>query len=675
MTVGDQRRMLAVLGISVAAFYVGDRWGMVAEGSADVLGSLFGDSLASLPLELLLRPVDLSLGTVPLLCGLALFCAVWVCWTWAAQQRRSYRDHDEYGSARLGRAAEARGYRDPEHPENNVVVSRNVGVAITPTPKVRERLSSRNVLVVGGSGTGKTTGYVMPNLLQVGAGRDIVLVDPKRTCLPAVGQTLVEAGIDVRSLDLVDFPSSDRCNPLAYLRTYADIDTFVRCLVDNTNNGQRSSDPIWDQGEELLYKAIVTFLVDWCPLKDRTLKGFLSVVDLCDPVGDGEGLTVAADLLFGEIETGRRPVVAAREEPGDGRRVARGHGRVSYEPTTLRRQRDGLDPHGWVDGQGRERCGMDRSEDRALRFWKQFRSASSKTLHSFVVSAHARLSFLDDPALLELLSGDGGEDELRLDMLGQCRDEAGRELPPRVVFVSSSDYKETLSPLLSILMWQAIFLPMEVADGRCGGRLPRPVSVILDEFKNVGKLPSFEKCIAVARSRDIDLTVIVQSLSQIEEVYGEKGAITIRENCPTTLLLAGGRGYDTAEHISREAGKGTYDKASLSRRGSGLDRDVTRSEDLFGRDVIDAHEVATMDASKAIVLIGDKEVIVDEKARVWDHPRYDPDYMGEHAPRRFDYGAWRAAGRPLGADAAAWAGRAAPDTPQTGDRRAPVPAR
>jgi len=644
----------ATAAASIVALWLGDRWGMLAAGSADPIGELFGGALRALPHDVIARPLALSAEPLAALTGASCLCATWAAYAWARATRRSLRDGEEYGSAREGRPSDALAYGDPGDPMNNLVVSEHIRIAITPNPRVRERIASRNVLVVGGTGTGKTTGYVMPNIMQVGSGRDMVVVDPKGTTLSRCGALLARSGVDVRAFDMVDTSRSDLWNPLATVRTYDDVATLVRCLVANTNGGRESSDPIWDNGEALLYKAVLTFMLDWCAPSDMTMRTFLELVDMCDaPSGEAESRP-PLDLLFSQIETGLRPVLSEPGSPSAAGRHARARREVRWEPTRLRRRRDGLDPHSWVDASGRERRGMQPQDDQALRAWRQFRSAPGRTLQSFVVSAHARLSFMDDPEVTRILAGEaGGRDDLRLDLLGQERDEQGREVRPKVVFVISSDFRDSLNGLLSILMWQAVFLPMDAADRRCGGALPRPVSIVIDEFANVGKIPAFRQCISVVRSRNVDISIIVQSLSQVEDVYGREAAATIRENCPTTVVLGGGRGFATAEQISREVGKGTYDRATTSRRGGALAGEVTRSEDRYGRDVLDPHEVATLPASQALVLIGDREAIRDGKARCWRHPLYDPEFMAEGG-RDFDLAAWREAGRPLGDDAARW---------------------
>ena len=176
--------------------------------------------------------------------------------------------------------------------------------------------------------------------------------------------------------------------------------------------------------------------------------------DLCDVREDGDPTPSPLDLLFSQVETGMRPVVRRRENSSAaGGRTARRREGVSWEPSRLARRGDGLRPASWVGPDGEPRRGMRPQDDLSLRLWHQFRHGAGKTLKSFVISSHARLAQLQGEETLRILGGwCGGRDDLRLETLGQEADAAGRPLPPRVVFVISSDFKDDLNSLLSILM-------------------------------------------------------------------------------------------------------------------------------------------------------------------------------------------------------------------------------
>lgn len=657
---GRRRELGWVTLASFAALYVGNRWGMLAETHRDVAEGLASSLSADLALDILLRPLALSTSAVALICGLSLFCCVWGGYVYALNSRVNVRSGDEHGTARRGTVREGMAYRDRKDPDNNIVLTKNLGIAIRPNANVRERITARNVCVLGGTGANKTTGFVMPNLLQLRADRDMVVVDPKGTTLATCGHALVAAGIDVSVFNTVDMGMSDRYNPLANVRNYREVADFVTCLVKNTNNGRESSDPIWDNGEVLFYRAILTLLLDWFKPEDMTLANMVMLADMADIADEGEGGAQSPlDLMFAQIETGwkwvgdpdaARPATAAG---GAFDPVAPGRASgVVRVPSLLRRRGDGVTPATVTRPDGRH--GLDPSQDEALKVWHEFRHGAGKTLKSFVISSHTRLAYLSTPDVLRLLAAGDGRDEIHLERLGQVEDEWGRTLRPRVIFVVSSDFNDNLNALLSIMMWQAIYLPMSTADTRNSGKLPRPVSLVFDEFKNIGKLGSFVQTIAVVRSRNIDVAIMLQNASQLEEVYGKEGAATIRGNCATTVYLGGGRDFATAKQISEETGKETVYKYDWSRQGSGLGATSTRQRNSLARDVYDPNEVSTLPASKALVLIGDKQPIVDDKSLVWEHRNYDPTYMGMEPERAFDYLAWKRAGRPMGDDLASW---------------------
>ena len=643
---------------SIVAFYVGDRWGMLACTHRDVAEGLAESLSADLALDILVNPLALSLETVSLLCGLSLFCLVWGAYVYVVGTRQDVRRGDEYGTARKGTVKEGQAYRDPRNPDNNIVLTKNLGIAIRPNADVRRKVTARNVCVLGGTGANKTTGFVMPNLLQLRADRDMVVIDPKGTTLATCGHALLSAGIDVNVFNTVDMSMSDLYNPLANIRTHEEVIDFVTCLIKNTNNGKESSDPIWDNGEALFYRAILTLLLDWFDPGDMTFANMVMLADMADIPDEGEGDRKSPlDLIFEQIETGVKWV-------DDGSAGATSHGGGAFDPVeaggsgrlvqvpSLYRRRDGVTPAlANKPGGGH---GLTPDQDEALKVWHEFRHGAGKTLKSFVISSHTRLAYLSTPEVLRILSAETGKDEIHLERLGQVEDEWGRALRPRVIFVISSDFNDNLNALLSIMMWQAIYLPMSTADTRNAGRLPRPVSLVFDEFRNIGKIGSFIQTIAVVRSRNIDVAIMLQTASQLEEVYGKEGAATIRGNCATTLYLGGGHDATTAKAISEEIGKATVYKDDWSRQGSGLNSTSSRQRSSLARDVYDPNEVATLPADRALVMIGQEQVIEDDKSLVWEHRNYDPTYMAEDPERRFDYKAWKEAGRPMGDALARW---------------------
>ena len=657
MAKGIDDKILAGFGIASLGFgYLSNRLAMVALEYRDPLDAFFGEAMARLPMELLARPIWLSFDGGALLAGLIGFVLPWVAFLLVQGSLMDVRSGDEQGSAYAGTVKDGEVYKDVKDPDNNIILTKNLGVAIKPSKGVKEKINNRNILIVGGSGSGKTAGFVEPNVMQLGVDRDVVVIDPKGTVLDRVGMTLVTNGWDIRVFDTKNRAQSDDWNPLAGIKDHQSVQAFVTCLVKNTNNGKQSNDPIWDNGEILFYTAILEFMLDWCPRRDMTIARFFQMIDMAEIKESGYDVPCPLDILFGQIETGMKTVQPSAEEGGArGVREAGEIGGPRTEPSTFVRNYDGARPGVPRMVDGREKYGLDPSEDAALGHWKEFRQGASKTLQSFVISAHARLLSLTETSIKALLSGNGGRDQLELAQLGQDYDERGNKRPPRVTFVIMSDFDGSLNCLLSILMYQAINGPMHTADDKSHGVLPRPVSIIMDEFKNVGKMPSFPQCIAVVRSRNIDCSIILQNLSQLKEMYGENDAATIRGNCPTTVYLGGGRDWATAKQFAEESGKETIVTQTSSLRGLVLTGEKTVNTQTMGREVYDASEIATLSAKKALVWMGDKQVIKDAKSWCYEHRRYSKDYQGiPPAKRVFDYLTWKNAGRPLGDEALIW---------------------
>ena len=313
---------------SVVALYLGNRLGgLVGEaGGVRPLPS----ALLALPAAIAMDPLRVSGRPAALLMGTGLFAGVWVVYASASVQARSWMPGGEYGTARRGTVAEGQAYRDMEEPENNVVLTKPLGIAIGKfrmkgeqrVRTSREGLSNRNVIVVGGSGSNKTTGFVEPNLLQVGSRRDVVVTDPKGTCIGRCGMALVRAGVDIRWLNTVNPELSDVWSIFAGVRTRRQAVSWVEMFFSNTNNGRVSNDPVWDNGEKLFALSLILLMLDWMPRSDFTFRNFVRLKSMCEIAEEGDSKRSPLDLLFGQIETGLAPV-PPEPDPGDGLRGAR----------------------------------------------------------------------------------------------------------------------------------------------------------------------------------------------------------------------------------------------------------------------------------------------------------------------------------------------------------------
>ena len=260
----------------------------------------------------------LSLEAAALATGLVAACSVWCAWAWSLTHGTAQRQGEEHGSARWGTVRGGRRFMNTEDAFDNVILTEHFGMAMSRPDHDRRYERNRNVLVVGGSGSGKTRGFFEPNVMQMSA--NYLITDPKGESLPRLGHMLDAEGYRVLSFNTVDFSKSLHYNPIAYIQDEADILEFVTCLIDNTTGDkEHAGDPFWENAERLLYVALIGYLVYHCPPEDRSLSGLVTLLSLAKAKESDEDYRSPLDLLFEEVETGMRYVKAgdAQEEPFD----------------------------------------------------------------------------------------------------------------------------------------------------------------------------------------------------------------------------------------------------------------------------------------------------------------------------------------------------------------------
>lgn len=493
-------------------------------------------------------------------------------------------------------------------PDQNIILTERFGMAMSRPDHDRRYERCRNVIVAGGSGSGKTRGFFEPNIMQMNA--DYFVTDPKGETLPRVGHMLEAAGYEIASFNTVDFSKSLHYNPIAYVRDEADILEFVSCLIANTSGDRdHAGDPFWENAERLLYVALIGYLVCRCPPEDRSLSGVVTLLSLAKAKESDEDYRSPLDLLFEEVETGMRYVRSdgAADAPFDPSR------RGSFEPEPGYRRVRVAEP-------------VPVDSDFALLHYKMFKDAAGKTLKSILVSCNTRMEPFAIPQVRELVS----KDEMGLDKLGGG---GGR----RAVFAVMSDTSPLYSFLFSIMLWQTTNILCRKALVEHGGSLPVPVTMLLDEFANLGKLNDVEKMVAVVRSRNISMAFGLQSLSQLKAAYKENAATIV--DCCDTLLFLGDKSTDTAKEISESVGKETVATVTWN-ESRGQSASSTRNWNTVERDLIQPAEVAKLPRDEAIVLISGADPLKDKKYDITKHPRWPevyPGHRGARFDRPFDY--------------------------------------
>lgn len=605
---GNKGGAAAALALSLGAFAIADSYSAcLLSLQGQPIANLFA-ALQKLP-EFILSNGLLSTDPASLAAGLLGSCAVWIAWAYSLTHGPGERQGEEHGSARWGTVREGRRFMDPDCPDENIILTKRFGMAMNRKDHDKRYERNRNVIVVGGSGSGKTRGYVEPNLMQMNA--DYFVTDPKGECLPRVGWMLDEGGYDIRSFNTVDFSKSLHYNPIAYVENEADILEFVTCFIANTTGDkEHSDDPFWEKAERLLYVALVGYLVKHCPREDQSLSGLVTLLALAKAKDDDEDYKSPLDLLFEEIEAGYRTIAVDEEPEG------------SYDPWSRSSEKTG-------SGCVRVKTGdpVPIESDFSLLHYKMFKDAAGKTMKSILVSCNTRMEPFAIPQVRELVS----YDEMGLDQLGS---EDGKI----AVFAIMSDTSPLYSFLLAIMMWQTMNILCKTALVRYGGSLPRPVHLILDEFANIGKIPDIEKTVAVVRSRNISLSIILQSLSQLKAVYRDNAPTII--DCCDTMLFLGGKSTDTVRQISESVGKETVSTVTWNESRGGQ-TSSTRNWNTLERDLIQGAEVAKLPRDEAIVLITGTDPLKDMKFGIETHPRWDQVYPGHKGCRfeaPFDFG-------------------------------------
>jgi type IV secretion system protein VirD4 len=674
--------------LSAVLFILGNGYGTILSGMRGDLFQNLGKAAdlysAGMPASLF----SLSLSPSALVAGVVGFVGAWCIWAYMFAVPRPEMPGSEHGTSRFGTISEGKRFADAKDKDNNILFSKNVGIAVNRKGHNMIYERNNNVLVIGGSGSGKTRYYVKPNLLQMNTS--YFVTDPKGTLLKECGQAFVDSGYKLRCFNTINFEESDKYNPLKYVRSDADILSFVNCLIKNTNgDGKGSDDPFWENSERLFYTANIALLRDWFGPADYNLSGLIKLLSMAEARDDDENFESALDLLYKQLRTGYKSCPMKDGGGGDSTEVAVVR---AFDPppqpqsriaSVLRNRKTNITPYEslavkngirWEEG-----CGVDKDtgrcvdaagndlfyngmpfsrndlgvftdlsgrplpfegeafasdEDFALKNYSDFKTAAGKTLKSIIISCNVRVAPLAIAEVRTLLE----DDEMGIDTLGDPDQKT-------IVFAILSDTDRTFSFLTAILMWQTVDMLCRVALDKYDGRLPTAVNFILDEFANIGTMPDIEKTIAVTRSRNIGLSIIIQSVAQLEARY-EKQANVIKDCCDTRLFL-GSSSLDTCKEISEMLGKRTIHNTTYG-QSKGQQPSYSENRQTMQRDLLDPSEVMRLDRRKAIVMIVGTNAIIDLKYPLGKHPRYcliDPPHKGCRYTKQFDYGKYKAAAR------------------------------
>ena len=476
----------------------------------------------------------------------------------------------EYGSARWGNAEDIKPYMS-EDPWMNIPLTATEALTMESRPKQPKYARNKNIVVIGGSGSGKTRFFVKPSVMQMNCS--MVITDPKGTLIEECGKMLakgppkkdkngnimkdksgkvVHEPYVIKVLNTINFSKSLHYNPFAYIRSEKDILKLVTTIIANTKGeGEKSSEDFWVKAEKLLYTALIAFIWYEGDEEEKNLNTLLDLLNESETREEDETYQNPVDMMFQELEE--------------------------------------RDPQHF-----------------AVRQYKKYKMAAGKTAKSILISCGARLAPFDIAELREIMS----YDEMELDKIGDRK---------TALFLIMSDTDTTFNFVIAMLQSQLFNLLCDKADDEYGGRLPVHVRVIADEFANIGQIPQFDKLIATIRSREISASIILQSQSQLKAMYKDS-ADTILGNCDTTLFL-GGKEKTTLKEMSELLGKETIDLYNTSETRSNQ-KSFGLNYQKTGKQLMTEDEIAVMDGGKCILQIRGARPFFSDKYDITKHRNY-----------------------------------------------------
>ena len=565
-----------------------------------------------------------SLHPFDLLIGLGLAGVMRLVLYVKSKNRKKFRQGEEYGSAVWGGEKDIEPYMDLSCPENNVILTKTESLTMG-KPSAPKFARNKNILVIGGSGSGKTRFFVKPNLMQMHSS--YVVTDPKGTVLVECGKMLergrpkrvdgkivyqktpdgkykkddkgkyipVYEPYKIKVFNTIDFAKSMHYNPFAYIskkNREKDILKFVEVLIKNTSSQQPSGDDFWVKAEKLLYTAYIALIFAMYPEDEWNFETLIDMINNSECREDDEEFKNSIDLEFEIVECWLNHT--KHDDPD----VMADYGDVfEAEPDAEQRRMGAF----------------------ALKQYKAYKLAAGKTAKSILISCSTRLAPFAIDEVLEITS----YDELHLDKLGG-------ELSALFIIISDTD--ATFNFLVAIMYSQLFNLLCTKADNSPGGKLTYHVRCLLDEFANIGEIPQFEKLIATIRSREISASIILQAKSQLKAIYKDN-ADTIEGNCDTMLFL-GGKEKSTLKEISEGLGKETIDSFNTS-TNRGQSESYGMNYQKLGKELKSQDELAVMDGGKCILQVRGVRPFFSDKFDITRHKQY-PMLLDDNPEQEFN---------------------------------------
>lgn len=475
---------------------------------------------------------------------------------------RNWQSHIAYGSEDWGDAEDVTKRRANKDENYNRIISKNLRI----DTQGKGKASNNNMVVVASSGKFKTTSVVVPNLLSGGANK--IVLDVKGELMRDYGLYLKEKGYTIRCLNLKYPEQSDRYNPFEYIETEEDIIKLIANIQKSiTPPDAMKGEPFWDDGVALYLQSLF-YYEWWYAEKEGRTKEFNNVLILVN-------LEAQKDLSK-PVEKGKQPV------------------------TMLQTKMDEL-------------ADEDSPDNPAVRDYRKLKDGAAETVRSIIIITNTKLKLCETKALKRIFE----EDDMHLKEfatgVGGTLEKPNKN--KLIIFLCVDDSDQSYNFVCSMLYSQALTILMRMADNNLGGSLPIPLELWLDEFYAGARPADCAQLMGVIRSRNISMIPILQSVSQLKDLYqGEKAEI-IHDNCPIFWFGGCGQGaIETQKAISELLGKATVDIASDGSNGNNRSNNYQKA----GRELMTPAEVKNMNKHNCIVFLEDERPIFDRKSLPWE---------------------------------------------------------
>lgn len=493
---------------------------------------------------------------------------VWIFLCYVIMDKmRNWQSHIAYGSEDWGDAEDVTKRRANKDESCNRIISKNLRI----DTQGADKASNNNMVVVASSGKFKTTSVVVPNILAGGANK--IVLDVKGDLLRNYGLYLKEKGYTIRCLNLKYPNLSDRYNPFAYIETEEDIIKLIANIQKSlTPPDAMKGEPFWDEGVAL-YLQSVFFYEWWYAKKEGRTGTFNNVLKLVNDEAKKD--------TSKPVEKGKQP------------------------PTLLQIKMDQL-------------AEEDSPDNPAVRDYRKLKDGAAETVRSIIIITNAKLKLCETKALKRIFEDDDMHLTEYATGVGGTLDKPNKN--KLITFLCVDDSDQSYNFVCSMLYSQALTILMRMADNNLGGSLPIPLELWLDEFYAGARPADCAQLMGVIRSRNISMIPILQSVSQLKDLYqGEKAEI-IHDNCPIFWFGGCGQGaIETQKAISELLGKATVDIASDGSNGNNKSTNYQKT----GRELMTPAEIKNMDKHYCIVFLEDERPIYDRKSLPWeDNPLY-----------------------------------------------------